>query len=174
MFSLIFFSISVYLCQCLQKLCNSEKGLWLYIKCLNSTYLMTGKLEAAQQIQSALWFLTKRPRNILLQVLSNNLSIFLIQRRVVLIISSVGTMLQKDRILYRSNISHRLFWSGKLRVNLVRGGRRILRSVLPFCFVSFFYFFQKKSRCNYMENCKIWTWDPLEQYDWATKEYGNL
>lgn len=134
---------------------------------------MISKLEATQQTQSALWFLTKCPRNILLQVLSNNLSIFLIQRRVVLIISSVGTMLQKDRILYRSNISHRLFWSGKLWVNLVRGERRILQSVLTFLFCFGFLFFRKK-RCNYMENHKVWTWDPLEWHDWAIREYGNL
>lgn len=53
MFSLIFFSISVYLFQCLQKLCNSEKGLWVYIKYLNITSPVSGKLEAAQQIKSA-------------------------------------------------------------------------------------------------------------------------
>jgi hypothetical protein len=52
MFSLIFPSIPVYLFQRLQKLCNSEKGLWVYIKYLNITSPTPAKLEAAQQIKS--------------------------------------------------------------------------------------------------------------------------
>lgn len=52
MFSLIFFSISVYVFQCLQKLCKSEKGLWVYIKYLSITYSLLAKLESAQQIKS--------------------------------------------------------------------------------------------------------------------------
>ena len=53
MFSLIFFSISVYLFQCLQKLCNSEKGLWVYINYLNIAHPLSAKLEAVQRIKPA-------------------------------------------------------------------------------------------------------------------------
>lgn len=42
----------MYLFQCLQKLCNLEKGLWVYIKHLNITYPVSAKREAAQQVES--------------------------------------------------------------------------------------------------------------------------
>lgn len=60
----------MYLFQSLQKLCNTEKGLWVYIKYLNITYPVSAKLDAPQQVKSAPVIFDKVPRNVLLQVLS--------------------------------------------------------------------------------------------------------
>ena len=80
-FSLFFFSIFVYLFQSLQKFCNTEKGLWVYIKYLNITYPVSAKLEAPQQMKSAPVIFDKVPKNILLQVLFTTLEfIYFIQR----------------------------------------------------------------------------------------------
>lgn len=42
----------MYLFQCLQKLCNSDRGLWVYIKYLDITCPISAELEATQQIKS--------------------------------------------------------------------------------------------------------------------------
>lgn len=44
----------MYLFQCVQKLCNSEKSLWVDIKYVSVTYPLSAKLAAAGQIKSVL------------------------------------------------------------------------------------------------------------------------
>lgn len=71
----------MYLFQSLQKLCHTEKGLWVYIKYLNITYPVSAKLEAPQQMKSAPVIFDKVPSNVLLQVLFTTLQfIYFIQR----------------------------------------------------------------------------------------------